>query len=147
MPGEHVQVGFLQVVHVHLVTYCSMTFSMFSRDISVDGRGIGLNILNSNFFYAHVLYQLKNEFRSSQYFTRRVLKQLFYLTPHSSGFFGIEAVKGQRDFRSINCSSTVNEKFHLYFHSYMDAHVWKTTHIAVIQSAPGQENSNNSGYQ
>jgi len=45
MPAEHVtQVGFLHVMHIHLVASCSMTFSMFLREISVDGRGIGLNI-------------------------------------------------------------------------------------------------------
>jgi len=45
MPVEHVpQTGFLQVMHIHLVVSCSMAFSMFSREISVDGRGIDLNI-------------------------------------------------------------------------------------------------------
>jgi len=58
------------------------------------------------------------------------------------GFLDINAVKGQCDFRSINCLSTVNETFHLYFHSYMDVGVWKTTRIAVNRSAPGPENSN-----
>jgi len=62
-----------------------------------------------------------------------------------SAFFVINAVKGQRDFRRINCLSTVNEKFHLYFHSYVDGSVWKTPRIAVNPSAPGPENSNMSG--
>jgi len=46
MPAENVPlVGFMQVMHVHLAASCSMTFSMFSREISIDGRGIGLKIL------------------------------------------------------------------------------------------------------
>jgi len=65
MPAEHVpQVGFLQVTHIHLVASCSMTFPMFWREISVDERGIGLNIFKWNFFHAHVVYQLKNGFPS-----------------------------------------------------------------------------------
>jgi len=62
-----------------------------------------------------------------------------------SGFFSINEVKGRRDFRSINCLSTANEKCHLCFNFYMDANVWKTTRIAVRLSAPGPENSNVSG--
>jgi len=100
-----------------------MTFSMFSREISIDGREIGLNIFKGNFFHVHIVYQLKNEFPSTQYFAGRLLKQLFYLMPYLSGFFGINPTKGQRNYRSINCLSTVNEKFNLYFHSYMDANV------------------------
>ena len=88
---------------------------MFSREISLDGRGDDLNIFNWNFLDAHVVYQLKNDFSSTQYFASRLLKQLFNLMPYLSGFFGINVVKGQRDFRSINCSSTVNEKFNLFF--------------------------------
>ena len=42
MPAEKApQLGFLQVMHIHLVASWSMTFSMFSREITVDGRGIG----------------------------------------------------------------------------------------------------------
>jgi len=88
------------------------------------------------------VYQLKNEFPTTHYFVSRVLKQLFYLMPYSSGFFGINIVKEQRDFGIINCLSTVNEKFHLHFHSYMDANVWKTSRIAMNRSASDPENSN-----
>jgi len=38
---------------------------MFSREILVDGRGIGLNIFKCNFCHAHVVYQLKNELQST----------------------------------------------------------------------------------
>jgi len=65
--------------------------------------------------------------------------------PYLSSFFGINVAEEQHDIRSINILSTVNEKFHLYYHSYMDANVWKTTRIAVNRSAPGPENSNISG--
>ena len=42
MTTEHVpQIGFLQVKHIHLVVCGSMTFSVFSRKISIDGGGIG----------------------------------------------------------------------------------------------------------
>jgi len=52
MPAEHLtQVGFLQVMHIHLVASCSMTFSRFSRAIPVDGRGIGLNIFKKLFLF------------------------------------------------------------------------------------------------
>jgi len=72
---------------------------MFSREILVDGRGIGLNIFKCNFCHAHVVYQLKNELQSTLYFTSRLLKQLFYLMPYLLGFFDINVVKGQCDFR------------------------------------------------
>jgi len=65
--------------------------------------------------------------------------------PQLSGFYDINLVKGQRDFRSIKCFSTVNEKFHLYFYLHMDANLWKTTRIVVNPSATGPENSNISG--
>jgi len=62
--------------------------------------------------------------------------------PYLSGFFGITVpVKGQRQFRSITCLSTVNEKFQLYFHSYMDGNDWKITN-GVNWSTPGPEKSN-----
>ena len=49
IPAEHgPQGGFLQVMHIYLAASCSMTFSVFSREISVDGR-IGLNILSTIF--------------------------------------------------------------------------------------------------
>jgi len=96
-------------MHLDLVVYCSITFSMFSREISVDGRGIRLNIFKWNFFHVLVVYHLKNEFPSTQYFVCRLLKQNFSLMPYLSGFFGINVLKGQREFRSIKCSSTVNE--------------------------------------
>jgi len=46
----------------------------------------------------------------------------------------MNTVKKQRDFTSINCLSTVNETFHLYFYSHIDANVWKTA-----CTAPGPE--------
>jgi len=73
------------------------------------------------------------------------MKQLIYLIPYLLGFFGIKVVKGQHEFRSINCLSIVNKIFHTYFHSYMDASVWKSTRIAVNRCIPGSENSNISG--
>jgi len=59
--------------------------------------------------------------------------------PYLSDFFSTNVVKEQCYFRSLNCLSTVNEKFHLYFHSYMDTNVCKT-HIAVNRSTPGSDN-------
>jgi len=38
---------FLQVMHIHLA-YCSITFSMF-EGISVDRRGIGVNVFKRSF--------------------------------------------------------------------------------------------------
>jgi len=67
--------------------------------------------------------------------------------PFLSGFFGMNLVKGQRDFKSINCLSIFNEKFHLYFLSCMDANVWNSTRIALNLSAPSRENANISGWQ
>jgi len=102
---------------------CFMTCSMFSNGISIDGRGNGLNIFTWNFFNVHVVYQLKNEFSSSQYFASRLLKQhftwcrIYRLLWHKCS-------EGQRDL-SINCSSTANEYFYLDFPSHMDASVWK----------------------
>ena len=46
------------------------------------------------------LFQLKNELLSAQYFSRRLLNQLFHLKPYLSSFFGINVVKGQRDVRT-----------------------------------------------
>jgi len=69
------------------------------------------------------VYQLKNEFPSTQYFASRLLEQLFHPMLYLLGFFGMNVVKGQRDFKSMNCLSTVNEIFHLKIHSYMDANV------------------------
>jgi len=98
MPAEHLpQAGFLQVKLIHLVACCYIKFSKFSSDISFDGGGIVLNIFKWTFFHAHVMYQLKNEFPFTQYFASRLLKQLFYLMPYSSAFFGINIVEGQRD--------------------------------------------------
>ena len=77
---------------------------------SVDERGIGLNIFKWNVFHAHVVYQLKNGFPSDQYFAWLLLKQLFYLMLYLSSIFGINVMKGQNDFRSINYLPTVNEK-------------------------------------
>jgi len=53
-------------------------------------------------------------------------------------------MKGQRDYRSINSLSTVNEKCHLYFKLHMDVIVWKSTRIAVNRSVRGQEDSTTS---
>jgi len=97
---------------------------MFLREISVDGRGIGLNNFKGNFFHAHIVYQLKNEFPSTQYLASRLWNNAF--TWCREKMLLLKAVfirflwhkcnwKEQRGFRSINCSSTVNEKFHLYF--------------------------------
>jgi len=59
MPAEHlVQFGFLQVMYIHFAASCSMTVSMFSRLISVDGRGTGFNISKRNYFHAHVVYYI-----------------------------------------------------------------------------------------
>jgi len=60
-------------------------------------------------------------------------------------FLGINVMKGQQDFGSINCLSTVNERINLYLNSNIDANVWKTTGVAVNRSYPGPENSNISG--
>jgi len=77
MPAEHVpQLGFLQVRCIHLVASCSMTFIMFSREISVDRRGIGSTFSSETFF---IVYQSKNEFLSTQYFASQLSKQVFYL--------------------------------------------------------------------
>jgi len=48
--------------------------------------------------------------------------------PYLLGFFGINVMKGQCDFKSINCSSTVSETYYLYFHC--------KTQIRVNRSAP-----------
>ena len=134
------QVGFLQVMHTRLFASCTMAFFyVFERDLSLRKSNWPQHF-QVRFFHAHVVYQLKNKFPSAQFFASRLLKQLFHLMPYLSSFFAINIVKGQRDFRSINCLSTVNEKFHLCFHSYMDANVRKTTRIAVNRSPPGPEN-------
>jgi len=39
--------------------------------------------------------------------------------PYLLNFVGINVMKGQRNLRSINYSSTVNKSFHLYFHWHM----------------------------
>ena len=77
MPAEHVpQVDFVQVMLIHLLPSCSMTFSMFSSEISVHWRGIGRDIFKWNIFHAHVVCQLNNEFPSVQYIVSRLLKLL-----------------------------------------------------------------------
>jgi len=51
-------------------------------------------------------------------------------------FFGINAMKEQRNFRSIKYSCTLSEKVHQNFHWHEDANVWKKTRSAVDRSAP-----------
>ena len=87
----------------------------------------------------------RRTFRSFNILPVEFWNNFFHLMLYFSGFFSINEVKGRRDFRSINCLSTANEKCHLCFNFYMDANVWKTTRIAVRLSAPGPENSNVSG--
>jgi len=128
MPAEHVaHVGFLKVMHMHIVASCFMTFFTFSR------RNRPKRERPQHFQEKHFSWscQLKNEFLSNQSFVSLLVKQHFYLTPHFSGFIGIIVMTRQRDFRSINCSYAVNEKFHQYFHWHMDPNIWKTSRTAV----------------
>ena len=53
------------------------------------------------------------------------------------GFVDINAVKGQRYFKGINCSTTVNKAFHLYFQWYVHANVRQTNQIDASRSVPG----------
>jgi len=51
MPAEHVpQVGFLQVMHVHLVASCSMTFSVFRGRSQLTEEGLASAFSSETFF-------------------------------------------------------------------------------------------------
>jgi len=127
------KVGFFQVMHMQIVAFISRHFARFQGKI----KSMEVGIFKWNVFHVQVVYQLMNSFVSTQFFARRHFKQHFYLTPYSSSFFGMNFTKGQRDVRSTNCSFTVNESFHQYFHCHMNANVWKPAPIAVNRSAPG----------
>jgi len=89
---------------------------MFSRRRKFTEEVLSTTFSGETVSNVKVVHHLKNEFPSTQYFAARFFKQQFSLTPYLSGFFGINTMKGQRDFRTINSLSTVNEKIRLYFH-------------------------------
>jgi len=80
------QVASLQVMHIHIVASCSMIFSTSSREILINER---VNVISTS---------------------------IQSVMPYLLNFVGINVMKGQRNLRSINYSSTVNKSFHLYFH-------------------------------
>ena len=129
--------SFLQVMQIHLVASCSMTFSWFSRVIPVDGKVIGLNIFKKLFLFVRRVsveewISVYSIFCQSTFETTLLLDAVFI------GFLWHKVVKGQRDCRSINSLSNVNQKFHICFHSHLDANVWKTIRTAVnLEYAPG----------
>ena len=64
-------------IHLIIVASCSMTlFYVFEGYLSRRKR-LWPEHFQVKFFHAHVVYQLKNEFSSTQYFAGRLLKQLF----------------------------------------------------------------------
>jgi len=137
MPAEYVpQVYFLQVMHIHLVSPCSKTFLCFQGRRRFTEEGLSIIFSGETVSNVQVVHHLKNEFPSTQYFATRFFKQQFSLMPYLSVFFGINTMKGQHDFRTIKCLSTVNENIRLYFHWHIHANVWKTTKVCTDRSAP-----------
>ena len=119
-------------------TYTLMHFSpwhflCFPGRPQLTEEGLGLTFSNETFSCAR---RVPVEAWISVYpiFCQPTFETTLLLDAVFIGFLWHSVMKGQRGFSSINCLSTVNKKFHVYFHSYVDANVSKTTRIDCCES-------------